>query len=524
MLQDDAPGREEGTRGASWNPTEETRSAWIAMGIGLLVLLLPFSAAFQYGGGPMDEGTLLVYPELIQQGAVPYRDFETFYGPANAYLLAAVYSVFGTTIEVERSVGFLYRVVILVALFVLAKRWGTAIATGCMLIAGLLLLALGVAAYAWLGAMACAISFIWAMAAPAIRWRCSVGGLLAGLAMAFRPDVGPAVILAVGVLLWPLSSGQRLRFGIGAAVGLMPFAILFIVIGMEPMFNNLFLYPVIRSGPFRRLPFSTVEPALVRLFFAQIVFAAAGIVAGVAAIRAHPTEWRNRTLLALALFGAGIMPQAWQRLDEWHLFFVAFFVTAICPLAFLSITSRFHRNRSSIGWPVGVTVALALVVCAIAPRVAQSTRGAFRESLTAEPMRVPFVKRGQRSFPVASFGGIFILNRMLDDLERLSKPGERLFVGPRDLSRADYCDTYIYHLVPKLRPATYFLEMNPMSANRPGSRLPSDIAGADWLILNRQHEPGASGVTPAVDPVLVVQNQFRFVKKYGPFGLLQKVR
>ena len=65
----------------------------------------------------MDEGTLLVYPEMVQRGAVPYRDFETFYGPANPYLLAAVYRIFGTTVGVERTVGFLYRALIFVAIF-----------------------------------------------------------------------------------------------------------------------------------------------------------------------------------------------------------------------------------------------------------------------------------------------------------------------------------------------------------------------------------------------------------------------
>jgi len=113
------------------------------MAIGLLFLLVPLSGTFQHGGGPMEEGILLVYPELVQQGAVPYRDFETFYGPANPYLLAAVYTIFGTNIGVERAVGFLFRALIFVALYCLTRRWGTLIASGSMLLAGILLLPLG---------------------------------------------------------------------------------------------------------------------------------------------------------------------------------------------------------------------------------------------------------------------------------------------------------------------------------------------------------------------------------------------
>ena len=50
-----------------------------------------FLAAFQLPTLGMDEGTLLVIPEQVLKGKLPYRDFETFYGPPNPFLLAVVY-------------------------------------------------------------------------------------------------------------------------------------------------------------------------------------------------------------------------------------------------------------------------------------------------------------------------------------------------------------------------------------------------------------------------------------------------
>jgi hypothetical protein len=79
----------------------------------VVVSLMPFTAGFERVGSPMDEGSLLVYPELIGRGALPYRDFETFYGPANLYVLKTVYSFFGINVIIERSVGLLYRALIL---------------------------------------------------------------------------------------------------------------------------------------------------------------------------------------------------------------------------------------------------------------------------------------------------------------------------------------------------------------------------------------------------------------------------
>jgi hypothetical protein len=50
-------------------------------------------------------------PEQVLKGKLPYRDFETFYGPPNPFLLAVVYYYYiggiGTT--PERATGFVCR-------------------------------------------------------------------------------------------------------------------------------------------------------------------------------------------------------------------------------------------------------------------------------------------------------------------------------------------------------------------------------------------------------------------------------
>lgn len=500
------------------------RRHWIVLAIGLLVLLIPFSTNFQHGGGPMDEGILLVYPEMIQRGAVPYRDFEFCYGPTTMYLLAGIYEIFGTNIAVERTVGLLYRAVILVALFALTRRWGTAMATGCMLIAGCLLLPLGVVAYAWLGAMACALSFIWVMASAKSNLRCLWGGILASLAISFRQDAGPAVLLAACVLLQPHSGRLRLKFVLGGAIGLIPFIVLFFVAGPEPLFNELFLYPVFRMSG-RRIPFSSAEPFLVWLFFAQVFAAAISIVAAIFALRSSRLA-RDRVLLALALLGAGLLLQAWQRLDLHHVLYVAFLTSGILPVSLLTLCSRRPKETPPVGLALSAAAIVALILCAIAPVLPRAVLARFAEALQTTPAGSAFVHQNGRSFPVGPPGKAVIIDRMLDQLEELSKPGDRLFVGPEDLRGTVYCDTYLYHLMPKLQPATYFLEMNPGSANRPGSRLASDIASADWLILNSEwtSPSGANGLTAEGPDEAgnVVRDHFRPVGRYGSFTLFAR--
>jgi len=52
---------------------------------GLLVAAL--WPAFQSPGQPEDEGIALVYPEMFLKGRLPYRDFESNYGPGNLQML-----------------------------------------------------------------------------------------------------------------------------------------------------------------------------------------------------------------------------------------------------------------------------------------------------------------------------------------------------------------------------------------------------------------------------------------------------
>src|SRR5437660_11986785 len=98
---------------------------------GLLIAAL--WPAFQSPGQPEDEGIALVYPEMFLKGRLPYRDFETIYGPGNLLVLSAAYSAFGPNIFVERAIGLVYRLLILLGIFGIAQRWGNIVAFGCAL-------------------------------------------------------------------------------------------------------------------------------------------------------------------------------------------------------------------------------------------------------------------------------------------------------------------------------------------------------------------------------------------------------
>ena len=95
-----------------------------------------------------------------------------------------------------------------------------------------------------------------------------------------------------------------------------------------------------------------------------------------------------------------------------------------------------------------------------------------------------------------------------------------------DLRRTNYNDTFLYYLLPRLTPATYFLEMNPLSANRPGSRLGADVLSADWLILDHRldewNEPNESSRFGPDAPNQVVQSNFELRVQQGFYDIYRR--
>ena len=101
------------------------------------------------------------------------------------------------------------------------------------------------------------------------------------------------------------------------------------------------------------------------------------------------------------------------------------------------------------------------------------------------------VGRGQAAEAVANE-----ISKVVSMVDALTRPGDRLFIGPADLTRTNYGDTFFYFLLPDLVPASSHLEMNPGITNRRDGGLADDLATADLLVLTPRFdgwsEPNAS--------------------------------
>jgi len=155
---------------------------------------------------------------------------------------------------------------------------------------------------------------------------------------------------------------------------------------------------------------------------------------------------------------------------------------------------------------------LALVVVLVVPFFTVRTYAdlAWRSVTNDRPTLT--VERDGRTFNLGDYRPWRATQEVVADLDRLARPGERLFVGPVDLRQTAYSDAFLYYLFPDLEPATYFIEMDPGLANDEGSRIADDVASADWLILTRFWsgwiEPNDSIVFGSDLPNQIVERDF----------------
>ncbi len=117
---------------------------------------------------------------------------------------------------------------------------------------------------------------------------------------------------------------------------------------------------------------------------------------------------------------------------------------------------------------------------------------------------------------------------MTDRLSRDLKPGQKLIVGPYDLSRTPYSDAFFYYLFPELTPGTRYIEMDPGIANAPDSGLANELRHDDWLIQSdvwsNWNEPNESDKAGSPVPNEVVKADYCTVLDATKFKLLRKCR
>ncbi len=501
---------------------------------------------------------MLTFPQRILKGDIPNVDFLHLYGPFSLHVLAGWYWIFGDTIEAERTFGLLQHVGIIFAIYALARAWGRPTAVVSAVTVTLLVLTpIGLSALAWEGGVALGLwSIVFGIRAlqthDRIRRNALItAGVLVGFALGYRPDLALALGLVHGWLLWRGHTERTWKPALlGVSVGLVPLALHVVVAGISASVRGMFSQPVFdlrpgrelprppswgrfdgalqglsegpRGGPWWGFPSLSATQQLFVWFWVVIIVAIALPILAVRLARRSPNPvGRHVVLIGAALFGLGILPQAMQRPDSTHLAWGCCVSFAMLPCLFSEFVPRLLSRRmprlARHAWLVagGVMAALLFIVTPFFTYRYYLLQS--RVSVGNKPTAFE-VAHGERSFYFSTEELQRASQAAINDLDRLSHPGERLLVGPADLRRTIYSDASFYYLFPELTPATYFIEMDPGLADHGGPRLADDVASADWLILTNfwtgWYEPNASSEFGSDVPNQIVAEQFCVVGNY----------
>jgi len=515
------------------------------------VVLLPLPGLWQAAGPPMEEGFMLVFPELVLEGMVPNRDFLHLYGPGSLWVLAGLYWLFGTSLATQRAVGYLQHLGVAFGAFALLRPWGPIVAsTGGVVAALIVLTPSGLSALAWVGGVALAL---WALRSAleglegAGRRRDRhlwLAGLLGGAALLYRLDLVLAVAGSLFVVWWWLDSSGRRKLVLASLVGVSPYLVHLATAGPGNVLRGMVVEPVFELRGGRRLPLppswddydgflqraGTLDeppwplpaprgPVQLNLWLLAIL---AGtvllLVAGVRCAR----QGRPR-LLAMAVLAAGLLPQALQRADSTHLAWVSAVTFAFLPAAVVELVPLRWRGA---GWRVALPAAAlpALILVAAIPYFPLRYYGESVGQTFGYRRNAATMGYDGRTFRYARADAVAAVNELLPLVDELTEPGDRLFVGPGDLSKTPYSEAFLYYLLPDLVPATRYIEMDPGVANAEDSGLADELRSSDVVILSSirddWNEPNDSLVTGSQEPNEVLAEEFCLVASFeeGLFG------
>ena len=530
--------------------SQRTRTALLVAFLAVLVLL-PVRGMLRSQGPPMEEGFMLVFPARVLAGAVANRDFLHLYGPGSLWVLAGVYKLFGVTLQVERLFALLQQVAVITGVVLLARRWGRTAAAFCGALAIVFLMPpIGLTALAWVGGLGLALLGVACCVevrrahddVRARRWALGAG-LLFAAALLYRPELVLAIALGGGALLWGTSRAVKTRLAAGLGLAVVGYAVHTAMAGVHNVWQGMVIDPLFHLRGGRSLPvppsFSQYDGWLQRVgeigqlkwfpalqgptqlalwFFGLVGCAALLLVVGIRTFRRDRSSLNNRLLLAIALFSLGILPQALQRDDSTHLAWVSCVVIAFAPLALMELL-RSRRPTWSMRRCAAICGAglLALIVVVIPYSEVRSyadyTLQSFGIHRSAHEIR-----RGDQIFYYGRYDAWLGLQELIPAVEKIEKPGDRLFVGTGDLRKTPFSEAWLYYMFPELTPATYYIEMDPGLANADDSSLAADVASADWVLLtgfwDGWYEPNTSIDYGSDAPNQVVRDDFCEVGSY----------
>lgn len=468
-------------------------------------------------GSAFDEGFALTYGDQVLRGAVPGRDFMTFYGPLNPLTFASLFAVAGHSLETERILGLIYRLAVVAGILWLLRRQPAAAALIVTLGFAVLYRGEGLFALASWGAVALIVLAV----VSADAERPMLTGAIAIAVVLMRVDYVIAALGAVAPYVASWNSEQRRRFTASSFVGV---ALLTAWLGLIGPSRLSRLWAQLRiSEPGRHLPLPSP------FIFPGNVLALACAATCLLVFRGWITRYERegRFSLALGLACLGLLPSTIQRPDAPHIVVFASLTAPLFPVVLHAVHGRAKGFTSIAPW-MGLLLSRGLVVLTAGFLGLNLFVGAAAALPPGVPTKSFVVRIDGRSFRLGNSELAFAYQASLELLDALARPGQTVFVGPQDLRRTNINDAFVYFLLPRLRPSSYYIELDPHVTTVKASGFLSQLAKADFLVLSSDWdtwtEPNTNRLFDSSTANSLVRDRFCLRGVFGPVKVLQNCR
>lgn len=430
-----------------------------------------------------DEGIIVYGAQRVLQGDLPYRDFWTQYSPGQLYVLAGLFHIFGSNIMVERWMDVVIRALLALSMLALSARltsWKLALPV--WVLAVLWAQAYGFFGYPIFAGLMFALASLYAMLRGFSdrRWLFGAGVLL-GLCFAFRHDMavylGAAQVLGLVPAIFLRKTDEHaslikrvmatvkiaLPWVAGAAFIMLPIIAYFVLNApVSELVNQLFLFPLIEFPKVRDLPYPRLNWRSNALpFYAPwLVYALSLIVALMIFIRHWKEDasyFRAWGIVMVALFGLFGFNQARVRSDTIHT--VHFFLVSI---VLLPVLFRGWGQRASVAAQAITAVAVIVGFIALMDPV-----NVYVQMLAdRENNKVALTPEAQAGTLPRAQGALVNSeqNFVVREIQRLTQPGEYVYVGLNRHDKIFANDVMINFLMDRRSPTRY-QELHPGLVN-----------------------------------------------------------
>ena len=415
-----------------------------------------------------DEGLTVDGAVRILHGQLPYRDFNTGYAPAEFYMVAAVFSVFGTTLLAARVWDTFWRLAILGMAIAVAKEAspGQKIHWLPLICIAMVTGACGSRLYpmtnsAMTGYTLVSLIALWCTVRYFDRqqWsRLFWAGAATGVAILYRHDLGACLAGAITIATWyQVIAERRGKFTrstsvfVAGALAVLgpPFLYFWIKIPHEVLVQSFIEFPRTNlAGRYIPLP----GPGSI-LAWAALYLPLAIMLAAVLSFRQTSPARRPTLVLFLVLIGV-VLAQAAQRLDAPHSYPAVIF-------SLLLLSTCLYQLPRPGRTAVQILLLSGAVICyAVLPLFFWMFQLAGVNQSDGEINSTMQRPQGQKADYIPRAGPIHLSDdqrQAVAYIRQRSAPDDSVYVGADKQSLAWYNDALFYFLAD--RPAATRFDM-----------------------------------------------------------------